>query len=208
MGFIILAKLEEFPRDITYINSIASYETHLAIEADLKPGKYLIFCDVNYRYNAQNHGYTITCYHNKTKGQLKLQNVTEEIEKEGNLTKYLEGIIYNYCIRSDNVDKEKLKGIRDLYVYSLKKNNQKFPFDFRCFENLTNNTYEIEVEIKNGKSCCIYNEGYENEKKTKITKEIKSQTKKAILVMRYNEDSIFDIKYNKITLRKLAKNFI
>ena len=101
MGFILLAKFEDIKngngkKEIKYINSIAGYETHLAIEANLTQGTYFIFCDVNYRYNNQNYGYAITCYHKSSEKNLVLENITEKMDSK----KFLEVTISNICLYS------------------------------------------------------------------------------------------------------------
>jgi len=108
MGFIILAKIYKRNGEyrLKYIKSIAGYETHLAIEADLTKGTYFIFCDVNYRYNDPKYGYMITCYHKSSGKKLELNNITERAKK------LLEITICDYCLnyhKSHQVtfDKEK-----------------------------------------------------------------------------------------------------
>ena len=196
MGFIILAKLEDKgngneEKEIKYVDSIAGYETHLAIEADLTKGTYFIFCDVNYRYNNQNYGYAITCYHKTSSKNFVLKNITE-IESLYS-KKFLELTIYNYCL---NFHKDKKLIYKGIEIYNLdNNNNKKFPFDILCFVNNTNKIVKIRTEIKSGKSFCIYNDRVCDEKSTSVTKEIQPSRANSILVMRYNKKSKFEIKY-------------
>ena len=194
MGFIILAKPEKKEDGATrfkYIDSIASYETHLAIEVDkLEKGNYYIFCDVNYRYNDENYGYTVTCYHETSGNKFELNNITESNLEDSK--KFLELIIYDYCSR--NVKKITKKEIE---IYKLDcNNNKKFPFDILCFANHTNKTVNIRAKIENGKSICIYNDRDCDEKSTSVLKKISPSRTTSILVMRYNKKSKYDIKYD------------
>ena len=194
MGFIVLAKIyeENGETKLKYIKSIAGYETHLAIEADLTQGTYFIFCDVNYRYNDQKYGYAITCYHKSSGKKLKLNNITESVDSK----KLLEITIGDYCL---NYHKSKQvildKGIKIYKKDNINGNNKKFPFDILCFHNCTNKTVKIKIEIKKGKSFCIYNDRVCCENRASVTKEIRSQRVNCILVMRYNKESTFDIIY-------------
>ena len=199
MGFILLAKFEDIKngngkKEIKYINSIAGYETHLAIEANLTQGTYFIFCDVNYRYNNQNYGYAITCYHKSSEKNLVLENITEKLDSE----KFLEVTISNICLYS-HIRKKVFdeKGIRIFQIdgYNNNKYNKRFPFEILCFANFTNKTVKVRTEIKNGKSFCIYNDRVCNEKSTSVTKEIRPSRANCILVMGYNKESKYEIKY-------------
>ena len=196
MGFIILAKLEDKQngngeKELKYVDSIAGYETHLAIEADLTKGIYVIFCDVNYRYNNQNYGYAITCYHKTSSKDIVLKNITEIGSMYSK--KFLELTIYDYCLKFHNHEKLIDKGIE---IYKLdNSNNKKFPFDILCFVNKTNKSVKIITEIKYGKSFCIYNDRICDEKSSSVTKEIQPSRANSILVMRHNKKSNFEIKY-------------
>ena len=193
MGFIILAKEKEKESGETklkYVDSISGYETHLAIETDLTQGTYYIFCDVNYRYNNQNYGYAITCYHKSSEKNLILENITEYVDSK----KYLENTINDYCLYSNEVKKEIKKGI-EIYNCDSNNNNKKFPFDILCFVNYTNKPVKIKTDIKNGKSFCIYSDRVCDEKSTSVIKEIRPQRANCILIMRYNKKSKFETKY-------------
>ena len=75
------------------MNSINSKNSHIGLNVDLKPGKYYIFCDVDYRNETDDHktyGSTVTFYSKKPLKNLK--NITEEIDVE----KGLESCMYNY----------------------------------------------------------------------------------------------------------------
>ena len=218
MGFIILVKSENNKNrngtfELKYVNSIAGYETHLAIEADLTEGVYYILCDVNYRYNNQEHGYTITCYHKSSGKKLKLENITEN---EKDRKHYLELAVSDYCLYAYRnkilvekngvqyhpytIDNKKEKNgyrvfIKDSFDDEIK--DKKFPFYILCFKNITKNDIEIKTEIKNIKSAFFYNE--ENEESTSvINKKIKSYRMKSVLIMRYNSQSKVNFEYKKI----------
>ena len=196
MGFIILAKVEDKKngngeKKFKYIDSIAGYETHLAIEANLTKGIYAIFCDVNYRYNNQNYGYTITCYHKASSKKIVLNNITEIDSMKSK--KFLELTIYDYCL---NFQKDKKLIDEGIEIYNIdNKNNKKFPFDILCFANKTNKIVKTKTEIINGKSFCIYNDRICDEKSSSVTKEIQPSRANSILVMRHNKESKFEIKY-------------
>ena len=61
-------------KDFNYINSMASTDMHICVEETLKKGEYYIFCDVNYRYIGDNHGFNITSY---GECELPLENMTK-----------------------------------------------------------------------------------------------------------------------------------
>ena len=88
--------------------------------------------------------------------------------------------------------------------YNNNKYNKRFPFEILCFANFTNKTVKVNftnktvkvrTEIKNGKSFCIYNDRVCNEKSTSVTKEIRPSRANCILVMGYNKESKYEIKY-------------
>ena len=203
MGFILLAKLVDKKngngeKEIKYVDSIAGYETHLAIEVDLTQGTYFIFCDVNYRYNSQDHGYAITCYHKTSEENLVLKNITNA--KKVDPKKFLELTIIHYCLYSHSSKKVFFdKGIKIYQKEGYNNDVKRFPFDIICFINTTNKTVKMRTQIKYGKSFCIYNDRDCNEKSTSVDKEIGPSRAKCVLVMRYNKKSTFYIYYKKLS---------
>ena len=205
MGFIILAKLVDIKngngeKEIKYVDSIAGYETHLAIEVDLTQGTYFIFCDVNYRYNNQDYGYAITCYHKTSEKNLVLENITNA--KDVDPKKFLELTLIHYCLYSHS--KKKVFFYKGIKIYEKEGYNDKdgvktFPFDISCLVNTTNKTVKIRTKIKYGKSFCIYNDSNCNEKSTSVDKEIEPYRAKCVLVMRYNKESKFHIYYENLS---------
>ena len=201
LGFIILAKSDQDKNGdskIVFVDSIANYQTHIAIEVDLTTGTYFIFCDVNYRYNNQNHGYIVTCYHKSSKEALELNNITEDIKKlekveKGKSKRFLEKTICDYCLKKAKKFEKIDKGIK---IYDIDSNiNNKFPFDILCFINNTGKEVCIETEIKNGEYFCIYNEEEKVEKSTSVIKKIQQNRGKTVLAMRYNKKSRFKKEY-------------
>jgi len=76
------------------------------------------------------------------------------------------------------------------------EDDKKFPFDILCFKNCNSDKrVKIKIEIKNGKSFCIYNNKDIGEDNTSVIKEIMPKKVNCILVMRYNKESAFDITY-------------
>jgi hypothetical protein len=220
MGFIILAKCIKYENgdELKYVNSIAGYETHLAIEADLTEGEYFIFCDVNYRYYNQERGYTITCYHksSETEPKLNLKNVTKEKkDRKRYLELVLSDYFYDICSNKKLVKKNKKKDfpftnenkngcivfIKDSFNDEIM--DKKFPFYILCFKNNTNDKiFKIETTIKNRKSAFFYNEV--NEEINSISKTIEQHEWTTFLIMNYNiRKSIFfpeSIKYSVVEI--------
>ena len=104
LAYIILAKEED--NELKFINSANSlpslynnnYKMHIAIEEDLTPGTYYLFCDVNYRYLNpfyKSYGYTITFYSKEPINNF--ENITNKI----NTSLYLEKVITNYCLEQN-----------------------------------------------------------------------------------------------------------
>ena len=171
-----------------FITSISNNNTHLCVESVLERGTYYLFCDVNYRYINQNqkvHGYNVTTY---SSYELKLENVTEEV----NIKECLKKAMISYCKK-----KIKPKIIKDINVYFSKSFNDDLPFVVGFFENNTNINNKISIDIKNRgeKSCCFYYDDIAIEDDECIIKDLPSKNNCIFLVMKYSLTSLFTINY-------------
>ena len=186
-SFIMLVDSE-----FKYIKSSSGKDTHIAIEVDLKPGKYYIFSDVNYRNeykDIQNSSYMITFY---SPNQIKnCKNVSDRI----NVISALELALYYYC--KNNI-KETINE-NGITIYDSKYANNAFPFRIYCFKNLTNNSSKVRLDIKEKdiNNFCIYNDNIASEFDTFVIKEIKPMNVATILVMDYNPKSQYEIENSK-----------
>ena len=189
MSFIMLVKFDD--NQFKYVNSMADNEMHIAIEEDLTPGTYFLFCDVYDRYiNDYNKslGYAITCY---SKVPIVMENVTKRMD----VILSLQLSIYDYCKQKI---KDPIRHKRGLEVYLSKNFNKELPFKVACFVNLTKHPIKVKlgVKSKNKKSFCIYNDDVATEFDTSVIKEIESGFTKSILVLGYSRLSKFEINYH------------
>ena len=187
-SFIILIN-----SDFKFIKSVHEKECHIGMNVDLKPGKYFIFCDVNYRnetVNNKTYGYTITFY---SKKPLKnLENVTEKIE----VRKILESSLYNYC-------KEKLKPKTHksgMKIYQTENFSTELPFTLFCFENTTNKALKIKFDIINEKNTktnhfCFYNDKIATEFDSSVIKVIEPGKFANIMIWVFLKKSKFAMMY-------------
>ena len=128
-SFIILAKIEDDGK-YTFIKSITDTKVHLGLEANLEKGKYLIFCDVNYRFvYYEIYGYNITIYSNLSKKEFVLENITNNYNGKERAD-ILNQVIYDYFLRNKNNDKKiiKVENNKDIIFYKSTKFNEDFPF--------------------------------------------------------------------------------
>ena len=179
MAFIILVDSE-----FNYIKSTYSNNIHLGIEVDLKPGKYYIFCDVNYRNETpdfRSYGYTVTVY---SKNNIKsLKNVTKKVDE----ISQLEFSMYNYCIQN-NKSYQKNKGLK---IYKSQNFNNVIPFTVLCFVNTTKKPLKVRLNVKyeGQKSFCIYNDDTASEFDSSVIKQLEPEGKpgysKTVLIMDY-----------------------
>ena len=185
MSFIILVD-----KDFKYIKSTCGKETHLAIQVDLKPGTYYIFCDVNYRNEYkenENHGYMVTFY---AKNQInKFKNVTDRI----NVVSALELSMYYYC-------RMKIQDIKDengLRIFDSKNSNKEIPFRIFCFINTTKNLLKVKLDIKekDSRNFCLYNDRIASEFDNSVIKNINSLNGTIILILDYEGKNEFKIDY-------------
>ena len=188
-SFIILVD-----SDFKYIKGASGKDPHLAIEVDLKPGTYYIFCDVNYRNEYKenkNFGYTLTFY---AKNRIKnFKNVTDKI----NVISSLELSMFYYC-------RMKIKDIKDdngLKIYDSKIPNKEIPFRVLCFLNTTKKSMKIKLGKKGEKSnnYCIYNDNIASEFDKYVIKEIKPMNAATILFMGYDLSKKYEIDYDIIS---------
>ena len=197
MSFILLVKLEN--EKMKYINSMAStpsltnnqYRMHIAVEENLMPGTYYIFCDVNYRYfytDYKSYGYTVTFY---SKYPItNFENVTNKMDRRLGL----ELAMFDYC-------KKNIKPFRHntgLEIYQTDNFDIRLPFKVLCFVNSTNNHLKAKLDIKykGEKSFCIYNDNIASEYDTSVIKEIKPKSEQTVLIMGYSILSRFKVNYD------------
>ena len=184
LGFLILVD-----QGFKYVNSIASNDMHIGIEADLKKGTYFVLCDVNYRYinPDKNHGYNVTCY---SKNPILIENVTERVDG----TRALEIAMYYYCQQKSKPTKDK----SGMQIYVSKNYSSEIPFMVACFVNTTqtNQKVKIEVKPKGSKSFCIYNDNIATEKDLSAIKTIKPGSATTFSILKYSISSLFTLSYS------------
>ncbi len=175
-------------KDFNYINSMASTDMHICVEDTLKKGEYYIFCDVNYRYVGNNHGYNITSY---GECELALENMTKSNKID--MSQALEKAMYSYCkVRNIKPNKDS-RGV-ETYTQNYGKD---IPFMLLVFNNTSSNNYQVNAEVKarGTKSFCIYCDSDATEDALKVTKDLPPNTSRAILIMKYTNSSLFSISY-------------
>ena len=208
LSFIMLAKIEgnnlkyitsktSIPeRYSKYINNLDNlediYDIHFAIEKELTPGSYYIFCDVNYRYiYEENFGYTITTY---SKYPVKsMVNVTQYV----NINKLFKNVVYDFCKNYEKIAKTIHK---DLVIY--KKNlDAYYPFITYCIENKSDKDIKLKFNLKcEGEYMCgcFYCENNAEENDDSIIKIIKPNSFETCVAIHYDLGSRF-----KLTIKKL-----
>ena len=199
LAYIILAK-EGQNNKLEFINSTSSlpslpneqYKMHIAIEEDLKPGTYYIFCDVNYRYLSPNNnscGYALTFY---SKNLIdKFENVTKKIDTYS----YFRKLMLDYYSKKNKEFTH--KNNKGLDIYATSNFNKDIPFKVLLFRNTTNKDINVKIDVleNNQKSFCIYNDNIANEKDTSVIKEIKPNKVETVLIMGYSILSKYEISY-------------
>ena len=184
MGFLILVDSE-----FRYIKSVCGNDMHMAIEVDLVPGTYYIFCDVNYRNEIEknkNYGYTVTFY---SKNIIRnFENVTERIDA----ISALEVSMYYYC-RQNLEEFNDESGIK---IFDSQYCNKEIPFRIFCFINITKNPFKVNLDIRSGKkSYCIYNDRIASEFDTSVIKPILPENATTILIMNYSKKNKYGVDY-------------
>ena len=178
-GFIILAKLSN-DNKYTYISSIYDTKVHIALEANLDKGKYLIFCDVNYRFvYYEIYGYNITIYSKFTKNEFKLENITNNMNG-AKRSEILNKVLYDYFEKYKNNEKKiiKVETYKDIIFYKSTKFNEDFPFIiFLLLNNSIKKGIYLSSRIKyeKRKNVCIYNDSDVSEFDNFVFKEIKNK---------------------------------
>ena len=186
--------------NFNYIKSVAKTDMHLGIEEDLKPGKYYVFSDINYRYvntNGKRHGYNVTCY---SKNPILIENVTNRIDT----VKAMEVALYHYCRKKIEPTKDK----SGMLVYLSKNYNSELPFLLACFVNPTTNNFEVKVELeeKGSKTFCFYNDRNATENDYSVIKEIKTKSAATFSIMKYSLSSMFSLSYTILPLNEENEN--
>jgi hypothetical protein len=182
-------------KDFKYIQSTTGKKTktgiHICIEANLDPGVYYIYSDVNYRnkHSENNHGYMISFYSsNIVNDSSKINNETNSFE---NVTERVDDPIealrvsmYYYCKMNNIECKDDGKGI---IIFDSKHSNEDMPFRILCFVNPTMNPFKVSLTIEgNKKNFCIYNDEIAREFDTSVIKEIKPRNATSILIWENN----------------------
>ena len=175
-------------KDFNYINSMTSTDMHICVEDTLKKGEYYIFCDVNYRYVGNNHGYNITSY---GECELALENMTKSNKID--MSQALEKAMFSYCKVKNIKPNKDSKGV-ETYTQNYGKD---IPFMLLVFNNTSSNNYQVNAEVKarGTKSFCIYCDSDATEDALKVTKDLPPKTSRAILIMKYTNSSLFSISY-------------
>jgi hypothetical protein len=133
LAFIMLSD-----KDNKYITSTSSNKTNISIEADLEPGIYHLYTDINYRYiNSKESGYNITTYSKEP------INMVKSIDDKINPNKVLENTLKNYArktLKPILVEESKFFDDHKRVKLYMKPSSKKFPFIFAIVENELVNT--------------------------------------------------------------------
>ena len=185
MCFLILVDSE-----FNYIKSASGNIMHIAIETYLNPGTYYIFCDVNYRNenNKDNFGYMVTFYSEKI-----IKNFEKITDTKKDLMSKLETSMSHYCQKN-------IKPIEDkngLKIFDSKRSNKEIPFRLFYFINNSKNTLKLKLNVnqKNGKGFCIYNDRIASEFDNYVIKEIEPGKGGSILILEYNAKVEYTVDY-------------
>jgi hypothetical protein len=215
-SFIILAK-KEFNNNYIFIKSITNSKEHLGLEAKLKKGTYLIFCDVNYRfiYN-EIYGYKVIIY-SDCSGELNIENITNNMNGEKR-SEILGKVLYNYYVSNQQqfikiytYDKKGEK----IYLYRSLCYNEIFPFIvllLKCKRGININKENIYFQLilnkrQNEKNACIYNDSEANEFQSYTCKKIKNDNT-IILLMEYSLGEAFSFSYEFLDEDKIIEQEI
>ena len=166
---------------------MANTDMHICIEETLKRGEYYIFCDVNYRYVGNNHGYNITSY---GEHELALENMTNNI----NVSQSLEKAMYSYC------KEKRINPTRDSRGFEIYTQNygKDLPFMLLVFNNTGSSNLQANIEAKarGTKSFCIYCDSDATEDDLKVSKDLPPGTARSVVILKYTNSSLFSISYN------------
>ena len=175
--------------NFNYLGSMSNTDMHICVEKTLTKGDYYIFCDVNYRYVGDNHGFNITSY---GESELKLENLTKS--NKVNIPQSLEKALISYCKVSGIKPNRDSRGI-ETYTQNYGKD---LPFMLLAFNNTSSNYFQINVETKarGTKSFCIYCDTDASEDDIKVTKQLPPNSSRAIVIMKHTNSSLFSISYS------------
>ena len=175
--------------NFNYLGSMSNTDMHICVEKTLNKGEYYIFCDVNYRYVGDNHGYNITSY---GEYELTLENLTNS--GKININQALEKALISYCKVSGIKPNKDSRGI-ETYTQNYGKD---LPFMLLVFNNTSSNYFQANVETKarGTKSFCIYCDNDASEDDNKVTKQLPPNTARSIVIMKYTNSSLFSISYS------------
>ena len=175
--------------NFNYLGSMSNTDMHICVEKTLTKGEYYIFCDVNYRYVGDNHGYNITSY---GEYELTLENLTNS--GKININQALEKALISYCKVSGIKPNKDSRGI-ETYTQNYGKD---LPFMLLVFNNTSSNYFQANVETKarGTKSFCIYCDNDASEDDNKVTKQLPPNTARSIVIMKHTNSSLFSISYS------------
>ena len=175
--------------NFNFLGSMSNTYMHICVEKTLKRGDYYIFCDVNYRYVGDNHGYNITSY---GESELILENLTKS--NKINIPQAFEKALVSYCKVSGIKPSKDSRGIE---TYTQNYGNS-LPFMLLAFNNTSSNYFQVNVDTKarGTKSFCIYCDSEASEDDIKVTKQIPPNSARAIAIMKYTNSSLFSISYS------------
>ena len=175
--------------NFNYLGSMSNTDMHTCVEKNLTKGDYYIFCDVNYRYVGDNHGYNITSY---GEYELILENLTKS--NKINIPQAFEKALISYCKVSGIKPNKDSRGI-EMYTQNYGKD---LPFMLLAFNNTSNNYFQANIETKarGTKSFCIYCDTDATEDDTKVTKQLPPNTARAVVIMKHTNSSLFSISYS------------
>ena len=176
-------------KDFNYMNSMATMDMHICVEETLKKGEYYIFCDVNYRYIGNNHGYNITSY---GECELALENVTNN--NEINISQSIEKAMFSYCKAKNIIPNKDSRGV-EIYTKNYGKD---LPFMLITFNNTGSSYLQANVETKSRgeKSFCIYCDSDATEDDLKVSKDLPPNTSRSVIILKYTQSSLFSISYS------------
>ena len=175
--------------NFNFLGSMSNTYMHICVEKTLRKGDYYIFCDVNYRYVGDNHGYNITSYGDS---ELILENLTKS--NKINIPQAFEKALVSYCKVSGIKPSKDSRGI-ETYTQNYGKD---LPFMVLAFNNTSSNYFQANVETKarGTKSFCIYCDSDASEDDIKVTKQIPPNSARAIVIMKHTNSSLFSISYS------------
>jgi hypothetical protein len=160
----VLAFIMLCDKDNKYIASSSSNKSNTSIEADLEPGIYHLYTDINYRFiNSDESSYNITTY---SKEPVNMAKADDKIE----ILKVLEMGLIDYSknrLKPIILDESKFFSEEKCVKLYMKASSKKFPFIFTVVENEFSDI-NAEVKITLGEQQSYYNEDIEEKEIKKI----------------------------------------